>query len=635
MDMKSLSGLSEEERAEVLQRVIREMDEDPRARDRVSLGFSDPPAPRRDLPSNLPLRPATEYLFWFDVGGPGQGSITDQPSRLPTEKLPADAIITVTLLGFEEELEVYPGQDVGRLRLRAAGRPGVEQSPKALRVDPTSARLFFPVRTPSHEGTFRLRCTLQHQNTLLQSWLVRAEVRSVPQKTPNALHATQDFVYSRVLEPSLLHRLPSPELTLMLNGTESTSHLFVIGDDTREALSFDPLELKKLVELGRDRLAEATWGKPRPWNGGDKCLYGQDLQPERLRKDLTRLAKVGWSFYTVLSGRLPANRLDTLEALFARPTSLQLALKRTPQAVFPLALVYDYKIDVEFPDEDFQLCPDFLAALEQGVPLETVTCFLEGCPHRGRRGPSNTICPSGFWGFRHELGLTVSAPNQLESPTHIPYEAPWHAAVGLSTDERLTHREAHIETLKNELTAIHWDCRETRDGVLEMLGSSHPHLVYFYCMGGLTPEPERKPFIRVGAADEKYITRESLTTYSIRWKESRPLVFINGCYATAVDPEIALSLVAGFIENALASGVLGTEITVFEETARAFAEHCLRRLFAGDTIGRAVRDARRELLQQGSPLGLVYIPFVLPGLRFDQPPLPSTLQQAEPTPVPA
>ncbi|WP_309894635.1 CHAT domain-containing protein [Archangium sp.] len=639
MDKRVLSRLSEEERASVLRQMIRELGEGPQVRDTppervVNLGFSEPTAPEQELAPHLSLRPSRDYLFWFEVGGPVEWSITDAPTRLPTEHLPADAILTVALFGFEEELEVYPEHDVGQLRLRANGQTSVEQHSKKIRVDSAPGRLFFPVRTPSRPGTFRLRCNIHHDTSLLQSWLIRVEVSEVPEERLDALRATQDFVYSRVLEPPHLHQIPAPGLALMLNGTEDSSHLFVFGDDVKEPLSFDTAELKRLVEDGRNRLAEATWGKPRPWNGGDKYLYGGGLDPKRLLKDLTQLARVGWGFYSVLIGRLPALRRKKLRELFARPSSVQLALKESPQAVFPLALVYDYNIDSQQPLDQFTLCPDFLAALRQNLPLGMLHCFSEGCPHRGKGLPSSTICPSGFWGFRHELGLTLSAPHLLEPPTHIPYANPRHVAVGLSSDERLTHRDAHVQKLRTQHTDANWDCRETRNEVLELLRNSQPHLVYFYCNGGLT-QPEGHPYIRVGDSDEPGITRDNLVAYSIEWAESRPLVFINGCHTTALEPEIALNLVSGFIENAQASGVVGTEITVFEETARTFAEHCLQGLFEGDTIGRAVRDARRALLQQGNPLGLVYIPFVLPGLRFDAAPMTPALRMEVPAPIPA
>ena len=62
--------------------------------------------------------------------------------------------------------------------------------------------------------------------------------------------------------------------------------------------------------------------------------------------------------------------------------------------------------------------------------------------------------------------------------------------------------------------------------------------------------------------------------------------------------------------------MIGTEITIFESLAKAFAEECLRRFLNGDKIGDAVRGARLKLLKDGNPLGLVYIPYVIANLHL-------------------
>jgi hypothetical protein len=74
--------------------------------------------------------------------------------------------------------------------------------------------------------------------------------------------------------------------------------------------------------------------------------------------------------------------------------------------------------------------------------------------------------------------------------------------------------------------------------------------------------------------------------------------------------------VSYLIATSRAAGVIGTEITVFEPLASAFAEDCLRRFLAGDALGWAIRDARLALLKAGNPLGLVYLPYALPSLQL-------------------
>jgi hypothetical protein len=124
------------------------------------------------------------------------------------------------------------------------------------------------------------------------------------------------------------------------------------------------------------------------------------------------------------------------------------------------------------------------------------------------------------------------------------------------------------------------------------------------------------PFIKVGPLSEMAITAVTLFNERIRWEKTRPLVFLNGCHTTGLEPERAIELVSALVRNAHAAGVVGTEITVFEPLARAFAEDCLRRFLGGAELGWAVRDARLALLKAGNPLGLVYLPYALPSLQL-------------------
>ena len=65
--------------------------------------------------------------------------------------------------------------------------------------------------------------------------------------------------------------------------------------------------------------------------------------------------------------------------------------------------------------------------------------------------------------------------------------------------------------------------------------------------------------------------------------------------------------------------MIGTEITVFEELAAAFAEAFLAEFLGGTPVGEAVRRSRLELLRlRWNPLGLVYVPFALATLTLER-----------------
>ena len=83
-----------------------------------------------------------------------------------------------------------------------------------------------------------------------------------------------------------------------------------------------------------------------------------------------------------------------------------------------------------------------------------------------------------------------------------------------------------------------------------------------------------------------------------------------------MEPKLAIAFAQAFINGLGASGVIGTEISIFEPLACAFAENCLRYFLGGLPIGEAIRRARLVLLKQANPLGLVYVPFVIGDLRL-------------------
>jgi hypothetical protein len=132
---------------------------------------------------------------------------------------------------------------------------------------------------------------------------------------------------------------------------------------------------------------------------------------------------------------------------------------------------------------------------------------------------------------------------------------------------------------------------------------------------------ERKiPWFKLGSAADPFFMRSTLSDWGVDWPRGHaPLVLLNGCETAVVEPDIAIEFISGFVQDAGAAGVIGTDITIFEELATDFAAHCLGS-FLGDNqaIGESVRLARLALLKKGNPLGLVYVPFVLSGLRLDE-----------------
>jgi hypothetical protein len=160
-----------------------------------------------------------------------------------------------------------------------------------------------------------------------------------------------------------------------------------------------------------------------------------------------------------------------------------------------------------------------------------------------------------------------------------------------------------------------WDYADTLDETFALIADTKPHVFYLYCHGGVAGAI---PFLKVGGQDDPPLTTDNLLFRKPPWDGPWPLVFINGCKTTTLEPLRALEFVTAFVQHVGAAGVIGTETTVFEPLARAFGEACLTHYLAGTPIGESVRRARLTLLKQGNPLGLVYIPFALANLRLVQ-----------------
>lgn len=584
----------------------------------VSTGFSSEWVPETPLSADTPLLPLTPYLFWLEVGPPVAGSIERAPTDLPAD-LPAEAVLTVAVFSLDDALSVEPDHDCGELRLERDGSvlvTGAAARGVGLARDPAldKRRLFFRVRTGAMPATARLRCNIYHQNVLVQARLITAEVRASPEYVAGALRSTVDYTLAPALDAVRLAGLEPHRLSVLVNESGDGSHdFYFLGEDEfKSQASFDGQELQNLIIRARASLKRAAWGDPGDWAEGKSYRY-DDFDLQRLEVDLVRFALAGYRFYDAIINRLAGGRdsVQPLAELMLEPGLVQIASRESPRHIIPAALIYDYPLDSTGELGDYELCSAFVDAILEQASLADSACFRGECPNRAAK---MVVCPSGFWGYRHALGLPISvATTAPDLPTEIVCTSGPQLIVAVSTDPAFVMRIEHETSLRGLRSELGWLYADTRERALSLLKAGGAEIVYFYCHGGVL---EDVPFIQVGALNERGITRDLLRSEAIEWSSPRPIVFINGCHTTALEPEKAIEFVSALVETSGASGVIGTEITVFEPLASAFAEDCLRRFLAGEPIGAAVRGARLSLLARGNPLGLAYISFATASLKL-------------------
>lgn len=588
----------------------------------VSTGFSAVQDPMLPLASDRPLLGRQWYFFWLEVGDPVPGAIDEEPSPLPTDLLPTDAELKVVLFTNEEGFELESRTGVLQLKpkrvevLKPASVPsGVSAEDSLLRQ-----RLFFSLRTPEAAGRYQLRCNIYYRQVLVQGRRVNVMVGEAGATVREALLTTLDYTLSRSLAAPHLQQIQEHRLSLMMNADGEDSHGFYFhGEkDFNSSARFDGHQVQSLIDRTRKALRAVSWGEEGEWKSGvNQYRYSERPTFDGLRPDLLRLAKAGYLNYDAIINQLsggPAGA-ERLAELMRRPGYLQFALRESARLLIPVALLYDHPLDTQLPAHKMRLCPQFMRSSSVDTPLEEEVCFLGDCPYRE---DLDVVCPSGFWGFRHSLGIPLTLGSDRESPPDVPGELPYEGfpdvTLAVCTDEQMRERLAHIEHLKALIPPERLHYADTREGTLKSMKEKKSHIVYFYCHGG---REDGVPFLQVGPLSDPGIARDTLRSRKIWWSEPRPLVFINGCHTTDLEPENAIELLSGFVETAGASAVVGTEITIFEPLAVAFGEQFLRRFLThGSSLGDAVRAARLVLLKELNPLGLVYLPFGLASLRL-------------------
>ena len=613
----------------------------------VNTGLSTMAHPDEPLDPDVAPLSGGEYLFWLEIAPPIKGSIEERPTGAPAQLVAAEAVLDVVLFDVSGAAIVKADANEGRLKLLADGSAIVVRQPGA---DPAAAlstraaarRLLFPLNRVEVWGAVRFRCNLYHAGVLIQSRLVRCAFRETAMAMPGALRSDLDYVLARTLAPERLTETQPHELSVLVNANDDGTHGFYFAsgkDRWRRSATFDADALQAYLDQARGALRLAAWGSQEAWHD-QPYLYDGEPDHERLLKDLIPICTRGYAFYSELIDRLAGrddlgeSRAEELTALMRPPGSVQIALLGSPRSVLPASLIYDHDLDTGASLASYTFCEQFLSDLAKPDGLRNSICLAGNCPNR--EGHVTVICPSGLWGYRHSIGLPVSleardewartetdADDEPDSggdpPVFIDLDGVPQFVAGVSTDPAFTEWAEHEKALRALRPELGWHFANTRMATLDMLQSANPHIVYFYCHGGMA---NGKPFIQVGPLNDESISSDVLRARHVHWRTPRPLVFINGCRTTAVEPREAHELVSGFVTIARASGVIGTEITIFEPLARAFAESFLRAFVGGSTVGEAVRMARVDLLQHANPLGLAYTAYALSSLKLGRSQVP-------------
>ena len=223
-------------------------------------------------------------------------------------------------------------------------------------------------------------------------------------------------------------------------------------------------------------------------------------------------------------------------------------------------------------------------------------------------------CPRHFWGFRHIVELPVT---RRASPAATTGSGPIVAGFGQHHDLKLVDK--HLDDVASMIEArgapTRWRYGNRLDVQRALKQELDVDLVYLYCHAGFD---KRDRVLRVkdaGDLVEGLLGSADLEGAKFR---TQPLIFINGCRTAGFSPEALSPFITTLVTDRNASGLIGTEIDVWERLAAEVGREFIRRLCSEDgmTAGRALREVRLSLLAKGNPLGLAYTLYALADVRL-------------------
>lgn len=514
--------------------------------------------------------------------------------------------------GALDESELPPSDDGHTLTIVFIA-PGVVDDPRTtelwlpVRGDSASVRFAFVV--PAELARFDGRVTVLHENRILQTLRVRAEVaRGEAASPPPEPVAPTTPPVSITLETALRTNLGNLEgsagfdLALLLNDTGGEHGLSAFADGNAAFLRLSNIE--KLIEKLQEQLELIT---ESPSN------YAS-MKSEATRVLLVTLARLGHSFLRAVR-ELP--RVGPLVPAPGTRGRIQI-LSMDPKYLVPFELAYERG----HTRDDAKLCPQWKECLQGG------RCTSARDPDQdGQR----LVCPASFWGIAHlverrlydevvareiqDRGGQVAITSEPggDRPALGPLKTLLFGAADRAANFDLAGFNRTKKALSKTLSAAgitmvsakkwsEWtSCVESKSPEVLLL---LPHTDE--SLGDMTLE------IGTQALDAGLIGPQHVCKPEPKPPRPGPIVFLLGCRTATTD--LPFSDFVNAFRRANASVVIATLSTVRGRHMAPVAGHAIAVLLDGSTgkrrsIGELVIALRAKVLAGGNPVGLTLVAY--------------------------
>jgi hypothetical protein len=484
--------------------------------------------------------------------------------------------------------------------------------------DSRNPYLFIPLTAPERAGIAHLRIAIYYEKNLIQSQFLTAQINGAEQKAGGY---SSRIDYTLTADLRNVSFLPPRTLHILTNQNLDGTHRLIINDKSDEPLAFNLRDdqIGGAINGARQALRDIhmrefpiVFPNPAPPEPENLLDEKNAKSKKKFIEDLKSLATLGWDLCAMLSDQ------QDWQAKLQEPATIQVSRTVGSTFVFPWALVYDIPL---FTYEQAKLCPLVQKWDEVNTLIATST---RRCPYENQHAQRNTLCPFGFWGIKHVIEQPPSMPEGRALPLQIQAaHDPAELVVGLSLklNQRQTTDHLHALEMAHFKVLRYNSLKQIPDALKPSV-----EIVYFYCHGGRAKVPgtgQATPYLEVGVGGKKEQFQPSdVTAWRMavwppdHWRDTSPLVFLNGCHTTELTPELLVNFVDGF-NRAYAAGVIGTEITILQplasEAAVQFFSHFQRNKM---NVGQALQQMRVHFLMKGNLLGLAYTPYCSADLHF-------------------
>lgn len=223
--------------------------------------------------------------------------------------------------------------------------------------------------------------------------------------------------------------------------------------------------------------------------------------------------------------------------------------------------------------------------------------------------------PQDMWGYRFIIDYNVKTNGIDEVGALLETHRGNKPFVGINLNPTIDEAfegkkfeplKFHDTFFQNEITDVHGEIDLDPASILEKLVSDEYQatLIYLYCHGSNSNpfEMNNKELLKF---DEKItFAPEDLRKFPNEYPRA-PIVFLNSCLSGQPSPLSFTSFQAVF-RRKKALGFIGTAIKIPATFAAAFGCRLIKDYLKGAPLGIAIWKLRRELIENGNPLGLFY-----------------------------